>query len=332
MRDCTPLLPRSFMLLFSFLLIGTVGTTHASATLSVSVPADGDESFPTNGELWLMGRDLSDWPQQVVVPAGFPRDSAVAPWEKNPDLQDLWRAPRRARWREDNTRARLKKLVGPGHGIALVESETGRGVGLQISLFPASYRPPLTPGEAQEGAKARAAKNVYNLLVVHPAETLKPLTDYALIANGELVKFNTSAGPDTTAPVWEGLLEIRHEGDHNSVYEINPTQDDSPFPVRIEIYRGNVKNVKLRQYALVESGFQTGRLSPFNESCVFAKAVDVAGNATDMLPCFAFPPLPETEAPSEPSRWACTSTPHQKGRIGGLALFSILLFRRKKRL
>jgi hypothetical protein len=317
------------MPLFSSLLIGIVGTTHASASLSVSVPADGDEAFPINGELWLMGRDLSDWSQQVVRPAGFPRGSAQAPWEKNPDLHDLWRAPRRVRWHEDNTRSRLKKLVNPGDGIALVESETGRGVDLQISLFPVSYRPPLTPGEAQEGAKARAAKNVFELLVVHPTAALKPLTDYALIANGELVNFNTSAGPDTTAPVWGGLSEIRHEGDHNSVYEANPIQDDSPYPVRIEIYRGEVKTVKLRQYALVEKRFQTGRLSPFNESCVFAKAVDVAGNATDMLPCFAFPPLPEPAA--EPTGGACASAPLNRYKPGFLGLFSLLLLRRKKR-
>ena len=284
------------MPLYSILLLASLGISEAAPVLSVSVPASGDESFPTNGDLWLMGRNMKHWPQEVVLPKGFPRQGTKAPWEKNPDVRDLWREPRRKRWREDNRKAQLKMLVGPGEGIALVEAATGKGVLLTTTLFPVAYRPPLTPGEAQEGAKARASKNVLDLIVVHPEEPLKPSTDYALIANGELVAFNTATGPDTTPPEWEGLSDIRHEGQHNSVFEVNPAIDNSPFPVRVEIYRGEIKNVKLRQFALVEKNFQIGRLSPFNESCVFAKVVDVAGNATEMLPCFAFPPLPEKES------------------------------------
>jgi hypothetical protein len=317
------------MLLFSSLLVGFLSTTQASGSLSLSVPADGDEVFPTNGEFWLTGRDLSKWPQQVVLPNGFPKNSTQAPWEKNPDLRDLWREPRRVRWREDNLRARLKNLVGPGEGIALVEAQTGIGLALRTTLFPVSFRPPLTPGEAQENAKARAAKNVFEMLVVRPEKTLKPLTNYALIANGELVNFSTSTGPDTSPPEWEGLSEIRHEGEYNSVYEVNPASDDSPYPVRVEIYRGEIKNVKLRQYALVEKRFQTGRLSPFNESCVFAKAVDVAGNATEMLPCFAFPPLPEAE---EPQKRGCSSTSLKTSKAWTwiLAVFGLLSGLRRK--
>jgi hypothetical protein len=271
-----------------------------------------------------MGRDMKNWPQEVVQPEGFPQQGTKAPWEKNPDLRDLWREPRRKRWRADNRKAQLKMLVGPGEGIALVEAETGKGVLLTTTLFPVAYRPPLTPGEAQEGAKTRASKNVFDMIVVHPEAPLKPSTDYALIANGELVSFNTAAGPDTIAPEWDGLVEIRHEGQHNSVFEVNPSKDNSPFPVRVEIYRGKITNVKLRQFALVEKNFQTGRLSPFNESCVFAKVVDVAGNATEMRPCFAFPPLPEKKNPEDSG--ACSSTQAKPNLIAGLLL---LLFGRR---
>jgi MYXO-CTERM domain-containing protein len=308
------------------LLLGLLGSASAEPRFTASVPASGDEAFPTNGSLWIYGRELQDWPRQAALPTGFGEEDSLAPWEKNPELNDLWREPRRVRWREDALRARLKKLVAPGEGIAIVESAEGVGIPLSTKMFPVSYRPPMTPGEAQEHAKARAAKNVFELLIIKPEQPLKANTDYALIANGDLVTFSTGAGPDEEAPAWEGILEIRHEGEHNTVYEAHPVEDNSPYPVRIEIYRGKRTNVKLRQFALVGDAFQTGRLSPFNQSCVHAKAIDVAGNETDMLPCFEYPPLPESEEPTSKSGCSSTQTPTR-----GPWLFGLLILLRGRR-
>jgi len=314
------------MITFLSLLIGLTPQSSAEPDFSESIPASGDEAFPTNGSLWIYGKDLQQWPHQINIPAGFREGPIRPPWEKNPDLRDLWREPRRVRWREDALRARLKGLVAPGDGIAIVESATGKGIPYSSSFFPVAYRPPLTPGEAQEGTKARTEKNVFELLVVQPEGPLKANTDYALVANGTLVTFSTADGPDRVPPIWDGIAEIRHEGEHNSVYEAHPVEDNSPYPARIEIYRGELKNVKLRQFALVGDSFRTGRLSPFNQSCIFAKAVDVAGNETQMLPCFDFPPLPESEDLSGKS--GCSSAP-EKSRYPWL-LAALLLFKGRR--
>jgi len=308
------------------LLIGLTAQSHAEPDFSASVPASGDEAFPTNGELWIYGRDLRDWPHQSSIPTGFKGSVTKAPWEKSPELKDLWREPRRIRWREDALRARLKTLVAPGDGIAIVESNTGKGIQLSSSFFPVAYRPPLTPGEAQEGSQQRSTKNVFELLIIKPEAPLKANTNYALVANGELVTFTTADGPDHQAPVWDGLVEVRHEGEHNSVYEVHPVEDNSPYPVRIELYRGELKNVKLRQFALVGDNYQTGRLSPFNQSCIFTKAIDVAGNQTQMLPCFEFPPLPDSDDGS--SKSGC-STAKDTGRSPWL-LSLLVLFRGRR--
>ena len=310
---------------FASLLFLFSSTASAEPDFNASVPASGDENFPINGELWLFGRDLSQWPSQMTRPNGFPKEDNRPPWVKNPDLQKLWREPRRVRWHETNRRERLRALVPPGSGIAVVEAETGRGIEFSSELFPVAYRPPLSPGEAGQSNTTSGANNVFQLLVIQPTEELKRQTDYALVTNGELVLFSTADGPDREAPSWDGLSEIRHESENNSLYEAQPVTDNSPYPARIELYRGNIEDLKIRQFALVGSSFQTGRLSPFSQGCIFAKAIDVAGNSTDMLPCFEFPPIPEWDSGS--SEGGCASSNRQADQWSFILLAMLVIAR-----
>jgi len=303
------------------------GLAFAAPDFSASIPASGDEDFPINGQLWLFGRDLDEWPQDVMLPTGFKSGDHRPPWVKNPELKDIWREPRRVRWHEDARRSRLRELVGSGEGIALVKADSGQGISFTTEVFSVAHRPPLSRGETEGGNAEQMGKISYQLLIIKPNSDLERSTDYALIANGELVTFSTSDVPDREAPSWEGLSEIRHEGENNSVYETHPIEDNSPFPARVEIYRGERENVQLRQFALVGRSFQTGRLSPFNTGCVFAKAVDVAGNATEMLPCFEFPPIPDFNTSEE--KGACSST--RQTPSGWLALIGLVLFRARRR-
>ena len=208
-----------------------------------------------------------------------------------------------------------------------MKADTGKGIAFTTEVFSVAHRPPLSRGETDEAAADQASKITYQLLIIQPEEDLDRSTEYALVANGELVTFQTSDMPDREAPTWEGLSEIRHEGENNSVYETHPIEDNSPFPARVEIYRGKKENVQLRQFALVGRSFQTGRLSPFNTGCVFAKAVDVAGNATEMMPCFEFPPIPDFSTSDE--KGACSSTPKTPSKW--LALFGLVFLRARRR-
>ena len=307
------------------LLLGSFA--EAAPDFSASVPASGDENFPINGQLWLFGRDLDEWPQDVVLPQGFKKGDHRPPWEKNPELKKIWREPRRVRWHEDSLRGRLRDLVENGEGIALVHAKTGKGIPFTTEVFSVAHRPPLSRGEETDSLEEKDTKNGYQLLIIQPQEDLDRSTEYALVANGELVTFTTAVGPDREAPTWEGIAEIRHEGENNSVYETFPVADNSPFPARVEIYRGKTENVQLRQFALVGRTFQTGRLSPFNTGCVFAKATDVAGNSTEMLPCFDFPPIPEFT--TEESGGGCTSSSAQYSPW--LLLTGLVLLRGRKR-
>ena len=295
------------------------------------MPASGDENFPINGQIWLFGRELTEWPSKVNRPNGFPKEDNRPPWIKNPDLKKIWREPRRVRWHETNRRERLRALVPPGEGIAIVEAETGRGIDFSSEIFPVAYRPPLSPGESGQTNKRAAAKNVFQLLVIQPKDDLKRETDYALVTNGELVLFTTANGPDREAPSWQGLSEIRHESENNSLYEAQPVTDNSPYPARVELYRGDIENLRLRQFALVGSGFQTGRLSPFNQGCVYAKAIDVAGNSTDMLPCFEFPPLPDWGPDSSKSGCSSSARHLPSQWAWGLILAAVLTARVRRK-
>ena len=313
------------MIFLLSLLIGTSGTAQAAPDFTASVPASGDDSFPTNGSLWLYGRDLTDWPQEIQIPTGFPRQIEAAPWIKNPELNDLWREPRRVRWRKDHLRKRLKQLVPEGSGIALVESVSGKGISFSAEIFPVTHRPPLHTESQKDEVKSSPSKNSFELLIIRPETDLMPNTDYALVANGELVAFSTGPGADREPPTWEGITEIRHESENNSVYEANPVEDNAPFATRVEIYRGKEENVRLRQFALVGSEFKTGRLSPLNQSCVYAKAVDVAGNETEMLPCFKFPPVPNFN--KSKGKGACDSSNANLG-LWTVFLAGLLIVRR----
>ena len=208
-----------------------------------------------------------------------------------------------------------------------MEAESGKGIPFTTEIFSVAHRPPLSRGEHNEAQSNKASGTSYQLLTIQPAEDLSRSTDYALVANGELVMFRTSDTPDREAPTWEGISEIRHEGENNSIYETFPIADNSPFPARVEIYRGESENVQLRQFALVGQTYQTGRLSPFNTSCVFAKAVDVAGNATEMLPCFEFPPLPDFGGPEE--KGSCSTSPAPSSSL--LFLLALVGLRGRRR-
>lgn len=302
------------------------GPALAAPDFSASVPASGDEEFPINGQIWLFGKQLDEWPSTVVQPTGFKAGDHRPPWEKNPELKDIWREPRRVRWHEDARRARLRELVNDGEGIALVVAETGKGIPFTTEVFSVAHRPPLSRGENSEAAEGKSTGHSYQLLILQPEEDLSRSTDYALVANGELVMFRTADTPDREAPQWEGISEIRHEGENNSIYETFPVEDNSPFPTRVEIYRGKKDNVQLRQFALVGPAYKTGRLSPFNTGCVFAKAVDVAGNATEMLPCFEFPPIPDFS--SDEGKGSCSSTERSSPFLVLLALLGLTARRR----
>ncbi|MEC7239725.1 MAG: hypothetical protein VXW32_00665 [Myxococcota bacterium] len=312
---------------FATALLFLGGAAFAAPDFSASVPASGDENFPINGQLWLFGKDLDEWPSNAVLPSGFRAGDHRPPWEKNPELRDIWREPRRVRWHEDARRARLRELVSDGEGIALVEAENGRGIRFTSEIFSVAHRPPLSRGETSDAASGKTSGTSYQLLIIQPAQDLERSKEYALVANGELVMFRTSDTPDREAPTWQGISEIRHEGENNSIYETFPVEDNSPFPARIEIYRGESDNVQLRQFALVGQAYQTGRLSPFNTGCVFAKAVDVAGNATEMLPCFEFPPLPDFSSAEERGSCSSSATPSS----GALILLALVGLRGRKR-
>jgi len=301
--------------------------TANEPVVTLTVPANGDENFPPNGSFWLYGKNLDSLPQSVAMPTGY-GPAEVPPWEENVELTELWREPRRAQWRQDSGQRRLRALTEGLDSLALVNVNSGLGVEIEVSSYEAVYRPTLR--FAANGAPIeRAVDNVFDLLVVRPVERLEPDTDYALLSNGNLSVFSTGSLDDLTAPDWGGIEGVRHLGNENTTYTLSSASDDSPFPVRVELYRGEARNPRLRQFALVATRSVTGRLSPLNRDCIFARAVDVAGNYTDLLPCYPYPPPPEVEVEEE-SAMGCNVARSASSRSSGwpFLLIGALLVRR----
>ena len=300
--------------------------SESSYALTLTVPANGDDNFPLNGNLWLYGKKLDLLPQEVMLPDGYGVEE-VPPWEQNPDVSELWREPRRAQWRRSSVQRRLRTLSEGIEGVALVRVDSGIGVAVELSTYGAVYRPPLR--FAADGTPIeRAVDNVYDLLVANPLESLEPETDYALLVNGDLSVFTTAQVDDITPPEWAGIEEVTHLGDENTVYTLASAADDFSFPVMVELYRGEARSPRLRQFALVGTRPVTGRLSPLNQDCIFARSVDVAGNYTDLLPCYPYPDPPEEEVVEE-TFLGCgvvDSSPN-KGSKWSLVLLAALLVR-----
>jgi hypothetical protein len=285
--------------------------------LTLTVPANGDTNFPLNGSFWLYGKNLDSWPQEVTIPTGY-AGAEVPPWETNTELTDLWREPRRAQWRRNNGQRRLRTLTDGLEGISLVLVSSGLGVEIEVSTYGAVYRPPLR-FTADGLPIERALDNVFDLLVVTPLERLEPDTEYALLANGSLSVFSTGQLDDTTAPDWGGIEDVKHLGERNTIYTLTSAGDDFSFPVRVELYRGQARSPRLRQFALVGSRPVTGRLSPLNRDCIFTRAVDVAGNYTDLFPCYPYPEPPEVELEEE-TMFGCNVAGVLPTRISGWLL------------
>ena len=198
---------------FATALLFFGGVAFAAPDFSASVPASGDENFPINGQLWLFGKYLDEWPSEVVLPSGFKAGDHRPPWEKNPELKDIWREPRRVRWHEDSRRARLRELVSDGEGIAIVEAESGRGIRFNSEVFSVAHRPPLSRGETSDAASDKATGTSYQLLIIQPAQDLERSTDYALATSYPRRRFVRPPGGAEEGPTLRdaGLADQRQQ-------------------------------------------------------------------------------------------------------------------------
>lgn len=173
---------------------------------------------------------------------------------------------------------------------ASIEVEKGgTKVDARLERFPVEdissvSRTPRKPGWT-------GASRVRYLFELVPEKPLKTRTwykvTYSIWDRPETFRFETGGGPDETAPTVAAPTDLRRatEGLSFTLFGVGAAKDDHLFPVRLDYYVGDDEKSATRLgYSFRKAG-GTGVLRGDVASCVFVRAVDLAGNASAMTPC-----------------------------------------------